>query len=98
MFRAMNTSRQILPDWGVRCTAAFFEGKVSLGGGVSPVPERMHRFMAVAWLLVLAKCALIWWAIGHWHVPFHPLWVVGPTLLFAVLATGAWLAGPPRTT
>ena len=42
-------------------------------------------------MLILAKCALVWWAMIHWHVPFHPGWIVGPTLLFALLATGLWL-------
>jgi hypothetical protein len=26
----------------------------------------------------------------HWSVPFHPLWIVGPTLAFAALATAIW--------
>ncbi len=56
-------------------------------------PVRMRWFLSVAWLLILAKCTLIWWAMVHWSVPFHPAWIVVPTLLFAALATGLWL-GP----
>jgi hypothetical protein len=48
--------------------------------------------MAVAWVLVAVKCTLVWWAMIHWSVPFHPLWIVGPTLAFAALATAVWLA------
>jgi hypothetical protein len=48
-------------------------------------------FMYVAWTLILAKCALVWWAIGHWHVPLHPARIVAPTMVFAVLATALWL-------
>ena len=48
-------------------------------------------FMAVVWLLIALKCALVWWAINAWHVPFHPLWIVIPTVVFATLATGLWL-------
>ena len=39
---------------------------------------------------ILVKCALVWWAMVHWHVPFHPAWIVLPTLLFAALATMLW--------
>ena len=46
--------------------------------------------MALAWLLIAVKCSLVWWAIGRWHMPFHPLWIVAPTIVFAMLATGLW--------
>jgi hypothetical protein len=54
--------------------------------------RRMGWFMAIAWLVILAKCVLVWWAIDRWRVPFHPIWVVGPTLVFAALATLLWLS------
>ena len=47
-------------------------------------------FLAIVWAAIGLKCALIWWAMVHWAVPFHPLWIVGPTLVFALLATGLW--------
>ncbi len=52
---------------------------------------RVRWFVAIAWALIVAKCTLLWWAMLHWSVPFHPLWIVGPTLLFALLATTLWL-------
>jgi hypothetical protein len=51
----------------------------------------MFWFLGAVWLLILAKCALVWWAMVHWNVPFHPAWIVLPTLLFAGLATLLWL-------
>lgn len=51
---------------------------------------RARWFMLVAWLLVLVKCVLVWWAMLHWQIPFHPLWIVAPTLLFAALASLIW--------
>lgn len=54
-------------------------------------PRRLRRIMAVAWLLIVVKSLLVWWAVGHWHTPFNPFWVIGPTLLFAALATAVWL-------
>lgn len=53
-------------------------------------PGPMRWFVAIAWVVILAKCALVWWAIGHWNVPVHPLWVIGPTLAMAALATLLW--------
>jgi hypothetical protein len=55
-------------------------------------PVRMRWILGVAWVLVLAKCTVVWWAMTHWHVPMHPGWIVIPTLLFAALATSLWLA------
>jgi len=59
---------------------------------VSRYPVRMRWFLGAVWLLILAKCAVVWWAMAHWSVPFHPAWIVAPTLLLAALATGLWLA------
>lgn len=47
--------------------------------------------MAVAWALIAVKCVVVWWAMIHWSVATHPLWVVGPTLMFAALVTAIWL-------
>lgn len=58
---------------------------------VAQCPSRIRWFMASAWLLIGLKCVLVWWAIDHWQVPFHPIWIVGPTLAFAALATAVWL-------
>jgi hypothetical protein len=55
-------------------------------------PVKMRWFLLVAWIVILVKCAVVWWAIGYWRVPFHPGWVVYPTLTFAALATALWLA------
>jgi len=59
--------------------------------GVAQYPRRVRWFMAIAWMLIATKCVLVWWAINHWNVPIHPLWIVAPTLVFAALATALWL-------
>ena len=56
-----------------------------------PSSPRVRVVMAAAWVLIAVKCALVWWAVGHWHMPFHPLWIVAPTLAFAGLATTLWV-------
>lgn len=53
-------------------------------------PGWTRRLMLGAWILIVAKCAAIWWAIDHWQVPVHPAWIIVPTLLMAGLATFLW--------
>jgi len=53
--------------------------------------SRFERwFLGVAWVLIALKCLLVWWAVPHYHVPVHPMWVIGPTLFFAGLVTVLW--------
>jgi hypothetical protein len=47
-------------------------------------------FLGVAWLVIVVKCFVVWWAIPHYHVPVHPLWIIGPTLFFAAVVTVIW--------
>jgi hypothetical protein len=53
----------------------------------------MRWFLAAAWVLILAKCVAVTWAIDRWTVPIGAAWIVVPTLLIAALATGLWLRG-----
>jgi hypothetical protein len=50
-----------------------------------------RRFLVVAWLMIVAKCAAVWWVIPHYHVPIHPMWVIGPTVFFAAWVTALWV-------
>lgn len=58
---------------------------------VAQYPRRVRWFMAVAWVVIAAKCVFVWWATNHWNLAFHPLWVIAPTIVFALLATVIWL-------
>lgn len=58
---------------------------------VAQSSRRARWFMTVAWVVVLVKCVVVWWAMLHWHMATHPIWVVGPTLIFAALVTAIWL-------
>ena len=48
---------------------------------------RTLRVLLAGWILIAGKCWLITWLIHRYHVPFDPLWIVGPTVLFALLCT-----------
>lgn len=53
--------------------------------------RRVERWIVIGWVLILAKCAAMWWAIEKYQVPIHPLWLVGPTILFGLLATAVYI-------
>jgi hypothetical protein len=53
--------------------------------------RRAERWIIAGWLLIAVKCTAIWWLIGTYRVPIHPLWLVGPTVLFGLLATAAYI-------
>jgi len=48
------------------------------------------RFLAAGWVVIAAKCVAVTWAIHRWTVPFHPAWIIGPTLLMAALGTALY--------
>ena len=47
-------------------------------------------FLGVGWLVIVAKCFLVAWAIPHYAVPVDPWIVIGPTLFFAAVVTVLW--------
>ena len=53
--------------------------------------SRSNRwFLGTAWLVIVLKCMVVWWAIPHYHVPVNPMWVIGPTVFFAAWVTVLW--------
>jgi hypothetical protein len=54
-------------------------------------PERpspkVERLILVCWILIAIKHVAVIWAVHHYHVPFHQLWVNAPTWLLGTLAT-----------
>jgi hypothetical protein len=53
--------------------------------------RRAERWIAAGWVLIGAKCAALWWLIRAYEVPIHPLWLVGPTIVFGLLATATYI-------
>lgn len=51
------------------------------------VPRRVRLFLAIGWVVIIAKCLAMPWLLNHWQVPVHPGWVIVPTLIFAALVT-----------
>jgi hypothetical protein len=51
---------------------------------------RVERLILVCWILIAVKHVAIIWAVHHYPVPFHQLWVNFPTWLLGVLATSIY--------
>ena len=52
---------------------------------------RVARLIAIGWVLIAIKSVVVWWACSHYALPFHPLWIIAPTVAFAALCTGVYL-------
>lgn len=52
-----------------------------------PRSRRLELVLAICWVLVIAKCFAVHWAVKHYAVPFNAWWLIGPTLAFATLCT-----------
>lgn len=52
-----------------------------------PRSRHLELVLSVCWLLILIKCAAIYWACHRYQVPINPWWLIGPTLAFAALCT-----------
>ena len=49
------------------------------------------RLIIAGWVLIVVKSVFVWWACAHYALPFHPLWVIAPTVASAALCTGLYL-------
>lgn len=56
-----------------------------------PRNRRVEQLLLIGWALIALKSLLVVWAIHRWHVPFSPLWVIVPTVMFGALCTGLYL-------
>jgi hypothetical protein len=59
--------------------------------GRPPRNIRLERLLVAGWILIAIKSVVVVWAVRRYHVPFSPLWVIVPTVVFAALCTGVYL-------
>lgn len=52
---------------------------------------RMERVLVIGWVLIVIKCVLVAWLVGKYHVPIDPMWVIAPSIAFALLCTWVYL-------
>lgn len=57
-----------------------------------PVPRnhRLEKIILLCWGLIAVKHVAVIWAVHHYAVPFHQLWINAPTFLLGLLATVAY--------
>ncbi len=57
-----------------------------------PMPRnpRVEKLILVCWGLIAVKHVAVIWAVHHYPVPFHQLWINFPTFLLGLLATLAY--------
>jgi hypothetical protein len=60
-----------------------------------PVPRdpKAERFILICWALIAVKHVAVIWAVHHYAVPFHQLWVNFPTFVLGLVATAAYYWG-----
>ena len=75
-----------------RTPAAYEHGFVREVRQVRRTPRnpKIERLIFLFWLLIAAKCWLVIWLVNRYQVPINPLWVNGPTVLFALLCTAVY--------
>jgi hypothetical protein len=57
-----------------------------------PRQPRVERLILICWVLIAVKHVAIIWAVRHYPIPFHQLWINFPTWLLGALATGVYYA------
>lgn len=63
----------------------------------TPVRDpRVVRLLAVGWALIAVKHVAIIWAVWHYRVPLHQLWINFPTWVLGVLATAIYFSRTRR--
>jgi len=56
-----------------------------------PRNRRVEQLLMAGWALIVLKSILVTWAVHRWHVPFSPLWIILPTVMFGALVTAVYL-------
>lgn len=64
-----------------------FVQRVEVLRPAAPRDPRVERLILVCWVLIAIKHVAVIYAVHHWRVPFHQLWVNAPTWLLGVVAT-----------
>jgi hypothetical protein len=54
---------------------------------VKSTDRRYEHIIQICWGLIAAKSVLVVWLVQRYAMPFHPLWVIGPTVGLAAVAT-----------
>ena len=56
-----------------------------------PRSRRSELLLAFCWLLIAVKSWAMFWLVDRYTMPFDAWWIVGPTLLAAIVCTWIYL-------
>lgn len=56
----------------------------------SPRNPRIEQAIAAGWVLIVIKGFLVVWLVGKYHLNFHAGWIIGPTVISALLCTAVY--------
>jgi hypothetical protein len=82
-----------LLQWVTRPPGSPYAGPIIEEVHISrPVPRnpRVEKIILLCWGLIAVKHVAVIWAVHHYAVPFHQLWINFPTFLLGLIATGAY--------
>ena len=81
MFADSLQSRRPIPDY-----ERAFVDEVNAREMTPPDPK-VERIILICWFLIAIKHVAVIWAVYHYAIPFHQLWVNAPTWIFGTAAT-----------
>lgn len=47
----------------------------------------VEKLLVWGWLAIVAKSVFVIWAWRNYPIPFHPAWLIGPSVAFGLLCT-----------
>ncbi|MBI2497362.1 MAG: hypothetical protein HYV75_05385 [Opitutae bacterium] len=83
-------------QWNSRRPSEAYEQAFIMDVAVrQPVPRdlRLEKLILLCWALIAVKHIAVIWAVHHYAVPFHQLWINAPTFLLGLLATLVYYLG-----
>ena len=84
----------LLQSFSPRDPAGYDHAFVEAVNVRHPVPRdpRVEKIILICWTLIAVKHVAVIWAVHHYAVPFHQLWVNFPTFILGLVATWAYYA------
>lgn len=66
-----------------------FVEEVSVRETRRPSPS-LERLILIGWVIIIAKCFIVAWAIERFAIPIHSGYVIVPTLFMAAICTALY--------